>query len=102
MITNRELPHVVQLIDALPERYKGDVKSLLDELERGIWVSHNPEYVGFSKYKIRIAGGDVELIVEAGISLDVRIVDIKVRPNIRGILRKIGHAIDKIDIGPKG
>jgi hypothetical protein len=102
MITNRQLPHIVDLIEGLPEKYKSDVIALLDELENSFPAGLNTEYLGFSKYKVRVAGGEAEVIIEAGFLNNIRIVDIKTRTNIKGILRKIGRVIDKIDIAPKG
>ena len=95
MITNRELPHVVELLERLPANYKSDVNALLDELEgRSVWRL-NPEFLEFNKYKFRVSDGDVEIIIELGFATDnIRIVDIRRRTTIKRILRKISRAID--------
>jgi hypothetical protein len=97
MITNR--PHIQDLIDAVPQKYKSEVATALDDLDaQGLSPQQNAEHIRFNKYKIEVAGGDVEIIFEYDLtSGNIRIIDIKTRANIKAILKKIRRAIE---IGP--
>lgn len=94
MITNRNLPHIKDMIARVPQKYQSDVTALLDELESEQSPQPNWEYVKFNKYKIKVADGDIEIIFELNWSGEIRLVDIKERLNITGILKKIREGID--------
>src|ERR1051325_9124754 len=96
MITNRN--NINDLIDAVPKEYQEAVKGALDELnQNGLSGQSNPEYIMFDKYKIKVAGGDVEIIFEHDYSSgNIRIVDIKTRANIRRLYDKIRKALQPI------
>jgi hypothetical protein len=95
MITNRNAPYVTDLIDGLPSQYKDDATTALDELDaKGLSSTLNPKNIKFNDYKIEVANGDIEIIFKHDLAGNIRIVDIKHRANLKGILRKIADAID--------
>lgn len=98
MITNRNSPHVTNLIDGLRAKDKADVGIALDKLaNQGLSPASNPTQINFNTYKIAVGGGNVEIILQLELSGDMRIVDIRNRATLKRILQKIAKAIE---IGP--